>query len=192
MEEGVDEPSIIRGNSHVNESQAQPSNISQLGRKRASSSKDSDAKKMKVVMNRLVDAIDKPLRLENVVIRRAQDSWLENAMEVYAKDFSWNHIRVERRLKRKWIQDPHTALEFASGTHAYRLDIVESAALAVGQLRSPPGEKDSDSDASEASYNCNRSRHQSRQPSHYSSDDDYNNNNSSDGDDSGRVGCRRA
>ena len=139
MEEGIDEPSAIRGDSDVDDSQGQSQrSSSQLGRKRASSSKESDAKKMKVVMDRLVDAIEKPMRLENVVIRTAQESWLERAMEMYAKDFSWNHIRVEQRLKRKWINNSHTALEFAAGTQAYRLDIVESAARAVGHLRDPP------------------------------------------------------
>ena len=157
MEECIDEPSIIQQRSlqlRREESSEQSKDQSRRGsdvedsqssfsrRKRASSVKESEAKKARLhierMSERMVDAMSQPLRLENVVIRRAQDDWLERAMEIYSKDYSWNHFIVERELKREWHQDPRLALDFAAGTKEFRLSIIRELASKWNKRRTPP------------------------------------------------------
>ena len=109
-------------------------------RKRAASTESSTSKRSKgskgsrtTDIERIVEAMKEPVRLENVVFQKAMEKWYEDAMIFWAREYSGKiHLAIEREIKRSWRKDPAKALEFVTGDKKFRHILLLDWGLKLG------------------------------------------------------------
>ena len=81
----------------------------------------------------IATALEKPIRMEKLIIQKASDAWIEEAMDIWdkEKDFKYVPLDVERNMKRSWRKDSKKALEFVKSKPAYRYALMMECAEAV-------------------------------------------------------------